>query len=105
MSVDYYINASNDTMPIGLLIVASNFVCDDSILLCNGRELLCEDYPKLFNIIGDTYGGNLNCDAPTFNLPELRGRFDDEARIIESFELINPEDSGEDVCYFDRIGL
>lgn len=41
-------------------------------LLCDGRELLINDYPKLYNVIGDVYG--TASDANHFVLPDLRGR-------------------------------
>lgn len=40
-------------------------------LLCNGRSVSRETYPKLFNVIGTAFG---SVDADTFNLPDCRGR-------------------------------
>jgi microcystin-dependent protein len=39
-------------------------------MLCDGRTLTVEDFQRLYNIIGNTYGGN----ATQFNLPNPAGR-------------------------------
>jgi microcystin-dependent protein len=40
--------------------------------LCNGDEMLINDYPELFDVLGVAFGGDgLN----SFRLPDLRGRF------------------------------
>lgn len=44
----------------------------DKYMLCDGRELLRDDYPELFDIIDTTYG---TTSANNFKLPDLRGRF------------------------------
>src|SRR5690606_36416662 len=41
-------------------------------LLCDGSEVLREDYPVLFSVIGTTYGAGDG--STTFNLPNLKGR-------------------------------
>ncbi|BBH52420.1 tail fiber protein [Fluviispira sanaruensis] len=41
-------------------------------LLCDGREFQQSQYPELFNVIKNTYGGN---EAYTFKLPDYRGLF------------------------------
>lgn len=38
---------------------------------CNGQVLSASDYPSLYSLIGNTYGGVLN---QSFALPDLRGR-------------------------------
>jgi microcystin-dependent protein len=40
-------------------------------VLCDGRSLNREDYPRLFNMIGTSFG---SASGTTFNLPDLRGR-------------------------------
>jgi microcystin-dependent protein len=40
-------------------------------LLCDGRSLLREEYPLLFNVIGTSFG---SVDGDHFNLPDFRGR-------------------------------
>jgi microcystin-dependent protein len=49
---------------------AGNFV-PDGFLQANGQELLINDYPLLFSLIGTMYGGDGNT---TFALPNLTGR-------------------------------
>ena len=105
MRIEYYINASSPVMPIGQIMALSLFQADPSLLICNGEELNCEDYPELFNVLSDSYGGNLDWDVPTFNLPDLRGRWTEESTILDGLDLINPEDNGEVACYLDRIGV
>lgn len=41
-------------------------------LICDGSSLNRADYPRLFNVIGTTYGST---SGTTFNLPDLRQRF------------------------------
>lgn len=60
---------------------------DGGWLICDGRALSSTDYPKLFAVIGTSFGdGSIDRDgnAPTphphglqydFNLPDMRGRF------------------------------
>ena len=40
-------------------------------LLCDGRTLLVEEYPGLYEVIGNNFGDD---GEGTFNLPDLRGR-------------------------------
>lgn len=40
-------------------------------MLCDGRDLLINDYPELYANIGIQYGGN----EESFKLPDLRGKF------------------------------
>lgn len=40
-------------------------------LLCDGRQVSCTQYAKLFSKIGTTYGGD---GVDSFSLPDLRGR-------------------------------
>lgn len=40
--------------------------------LCDGTEILINDYPELFDILGVSFGGN---GISSFKLPDLRGRF------------------------------
>ena len=43
----------------------------DGWLLCDGSVYNVQQYPTLFSIIGNIYGGNIN---QTFKVPDLRGR-------------------------------
>ncbi|MCJ2185389.1 phage tail protein [Novosphingobium beihaiensis] len=40
--------------------------------LCNGAELTASQYPALYALIGDVFGGNAG--GGTFKLPDMRGR-------------------------------
>ena len=40
-------------------------------MFCEGQTLAISDYETLYNLIGDTYGGD---GSLVFNLPDLRGR-------------------------------
>jgi len=44
---------------------------DDRLLLCDGSEIVIDDYPDLYAVIGDTYGA---AASGNFVLPDLRGR-------------------------------
>ncbi len=44
-------------------------------MLCDGRVLDSADYPALFAVLADSWGGQQIADSRFFNLPDLRGRF------------------------------
>lgn len=46
-------------------------VADEGWLVCDGRPMIVDSYPHLYNAIGTAFGG----DGLKFNLPDLRGRF------------------------------
>ncbi|MDQ0463400.1 microcystin-dependent protein [Caulobacter ginsengisoli] len=46
-------------------------VAPDGWMFCNGQRLTDLEYPELYTVIGETYGGD---GAGGFNLPDLRGR-------------------------------
>lgn len=50
--------------------------------LCDGTELLINDYPELFDTLGVSFGGN---GISSFKLPDLRGRF------IVGFDTSDPD--------------
>jgi len=41
-------------------------------LIADGSVQLCDDFPTLCNVLGNTYGGNLG--SGTFGIPDFRGR-------------------------------
>lgn len=49
----------------------ATFITPKGWLKCEGQELLIENYPDLFSVIGINYGGN---GTTTFNIPNLVGR-------------------------------
>ncbi len=55
----------------GQIIVWPNYFIPRNHKLCDGELLNISDYPDLFDIIGNTYGGDGNHN---FRLPDLRGR-------------------------------
>ena len=63
-------------VPIGTILpYAGNRLLDELVnfTLCDGKELVRLEYPKLFNVIGTDYGeGN---GSTTFNVPDLTSRF------------------------------
>ena len=61
-------------VPIGVILpFASKGVLPTGYTLCNGAEISRTEYPKLFEVIGTTFGsGN---GTTTFNVPDLRNKF------------------------------
>ena len=51
----------------------------DGWLLCDGREFKTTDYPELFDVIGQSWGGRQEVEDETvtdyFNIPDMRGMF------------------------------
>lgn len=50
-----------------------NLIAPSGYLACDGRPYSQDDYPRLFNVIARTFGGDVA--ARTFNVPDFRGRF------------------------------
>lgn len=64
--------ADTDTQPSGLdLAQVRTRLAASGWLYCDGSSLACGDYPFLYAVIGNAFGG----DGTHFNLPDLRGRF------------------------------
>lgn len=57
-------------LPIGMVTPFAGSTAPDGWLLCDGSALNQNEYPDLYAVIGNSYGGSGN----TFNLPDLRGR-------------------------------
>lgn len=61
--------------PVGVVlpyaVPTTQHVAPPGWLVCNGRSVLRESYPALFEAIGTIYG---SVDDAHFNLPDLRGR-------------------------------
>jgi microcystin-dependent protein len=53
-----------------IYLFAGNFA-PLNFAFCDGRLLSIQQYPALFSLLGDNYGGN---GQTTFGLPDLRGR-------------------------------
>lgn len=59
----YFSNA-----PIGVIQAFSGQTAPHGYLLCNGASYKVADYPDLYAVIGNTYGG----DTENFNVPDYR---------------------------------
>lgn len=62
----YFSNA-----PIGVIQAFSGQTAPYGYLLCNGASYKVADYPDLYAVIGNTYGG----DSTNFNVPNLVDKF------------------------------
>jgi microcystin-dependent protein len=60
--------ARRSCMPIGTVVFHAGAEIPDHMLLCDGSEVDQDDYPLLFDAIGDTYG---SAAAGYFRLPDL----------------------------------
>lgn len=56
---------------IGQIVMFAGTFAPRGWALCNGQRLGIEAHPKLFSLLGTTYGGDGRSD---FALPDLRGR-------------------------------
>lgn len=57
--------------PTGVINPFAGTVAPSNWLLCDGASLLRTDYPRLFAVIGTTFGA---ADGTHFNVPDLRSR-------------------------------
>jgi microcystin-dependent protein len=66
------LTAANALVPTGTVVAFAGRPerVPSGWLLCDGRSLVRDMYPALFNAVGTSYGG----DGTNFNLPDLRGR-------------------------------
>lgn len=91
-------------VPIGTILpYAGNRLLDELVnfTLCDGKELIRLEYPKLFNIIGTDYGeGN---GSTTFNVPNLTSRFLEGSNIAGTIKEAGiPNITGNFGCvYYD----
>lgn len=74
-AVSYYClsdDSTGDAFPVGgIIAVPGNYTPDGNWLSAQGQSLKASDYPILFSILGNAWGG----DSTTFNLPDLQDRF------------------------------
>ena len=56
------------TSPIGTVLSFAGQAAPHGYLLCNGASYKVADYPDLYAVIGNTYGG----DSTNFNVPDYR---------------------------------
>lgn len=57
--------------PTGSVLPFAGSVAPSGYLLATGGTRLIAEYPRLFDVIGTTYGGN---GTTTFGIPDMRGR-------------------------------
>jgi microcystin-dependent protein len=69
---NYRINGNQmiDAIPVGTVIPYTNEIIPSGWLKCDGSELLQTQYPDLYSIIGNQYGGS----STTFKLPDMRSK-------------------------------
>ena len=61
-----------DSWLVGMVLPFAGKTVPKGFLLCNGQAVSREDYKRLFDVIGTTYGeGN---KSTTFNVPDFRDR-------------------------------
>lgn len=59
-----------DMAYIGSVCIALSKFCPNGTALASGQQMAISQYPALYAVIGNTYGG----DARSFNMPNLMGR-------------------------------
>ena len=59
------------TAPLGTVLSYAGQVAPYGYLICDGASYLVKDYPDLYAVIGNTYGG----DSTNFNVPNLIDKF------------------------------
>lgn len=60
-------------LPIGTVLPYAGSGSTESWIICDGRALSRMDYPELFAVIGEHFGGD-GPEGDEFNVPDLRGR-------------------------------
>lgn len=80
MAVDFYVRATQvdeQLLPAGFVVAyggnASNPDLGSRWLLCDGKEYKQAEYPDLFKVVANSYGGDPA--AGTFKLPNYQGQF------------------------------
>lgn len=84
-------------IPAGMVMYFAANAVPNGWLMCDGSEVLKNDYAKLYQTIGDIYGViNEEVESGTFKLPDLRGEFIrcfdaergvDEGRVFGSHQM------------------
>lgn len=59
------------TAPLGTVLSFAGQTAPNGYLLCDGKSYAVADYPDLYAVIGNTYGG----DSTNFNVPNLVDKF------------------------------
>lgn len=66
--IKYIINAKDKKLPVGSVLQTTQKIPKKGWLVPDGKKLKKQDYPKLYEVIKEVYGGN----ETHFNLPDLR---------------------------------
>lgn len=61
----------SNNFPIGMIFAYPSEKIPENFLPCEGQELSRKQYPELYGVIGNTFGGTNS----TFYLPDLQGQF------------------------------
>lgn len=75
---------NGDLLPIGTIIIFAAHLPPDGYIVCDGRFVRKDAFPKLYAIIGGIYGE----DDESFGLPDLRGRF---VRGCDTSNILDPQ--------------
>ncbi|MDE6097920.1 MAG: phage tail protein [Muribaculaceae bacterium] len=62
---------AGELLPVGVILIFPYECTPDGFIPCDGRQLDKQEYRKLYELIGDTFGA----DATSFKIPDLRGKF------------------------------
>lgn len=65
-------SATNDSLPIGMIMPSASQGSITDWLLCDGSAVSRTEYSELYNTIGTTYGSGDG--STTFNLPNIKGK-------------------------------
>ena len=65
-------SATNDSLPIGMIMPSASQGSITDWLLCDGSAVSRTEYSELYNAIGTTYGSGDG--STTFNLPNIAGK-------------------------------
>ncbi len=62
-------------VPAGVVVPFAGDVVPNGWLLCDGSTVSSNDFPALFNAIGEAHGDGGDGPDGLFDLPDYRGRF------------------------------
>lgn len=82
-------------VPVGAIFAFPSETIPEGYLPCEGQELAISQYPVLYKLIGNTFGGS----SKTFNLPDLQGQFvrgfDREGNVDINEKTGDPREIGD----------
>lgn len=87
--------AKSNGIPVGAIFAFPSETIPDGYLPCEGQEVSISQYPELYKLIGNTFGGS----SKIFNLPDLQGQFvrglDREGSIDINEKTGDPREIGD----------